>query len=73
MPPSPSDRILSGELEGAEASLEQTLRLKGEEWIDQPANYSLITLTGSINKSGQYSGTVEGYGCTTFSAVPERP
>lgn len=49
------------------------LRLKGEEWIDQPANYSLITLTGSINKSGQYSGTVEGYGCTTFSAVPERP
>jgi holliday junction DNA helicase RuvB len=26
MPPSPSDRILSGELEGAEASLEQTLR-----------------------------------------------
>lgn len=49
------------------------LRLKGEEWIDQPANYSLITLTGSINKSGQYSGTVEGYGCTTFSAIPERP
>ncbi len=26
MPPSPSDRILSGELEGAEASVEQTLR-----------------------------------------------
>lgn len=26
MPPSPSDRILSGELEGAEASIEQTLR-----------------------------------------------
>src|SRR6188768_2874541 len=26
MPPSPSERILSGELEGSEASLEQTLR-----------------------------------------------
>jgi hypothetical protein len=48
------------------------LRLKGEEWIDQPSNYSLITLVGSLSKAGGYAGAVEGHGCTSFSAIPEK-
>lgn len=48
------------------------LRLKGEEWIDQPASYKLVNLVGTVNKvSGGYTGTVEGPGCTSFSVMPE--
>jgi hypothetical protein len=48
------------------------LVLNGEDWIDQPPNYRLINLVGIINKNGTYSGTVDGPGCTTFSAAPEK-
>jgi hypothetical protein len=48
------------------------LRLKGEEWIDQPPNYALINLVGTVNATTRtYSGTVEGPGCTSFSAGAE--
>jgi hypothetical protein len=47
------------------------LRLKGEEWIEQPSNYKLASLAGVVNRLGTYSGTVEGPGCTTFSASSE--
>ncbi len=48
------------------------LRLKAGEWIDQPQNYKLITLVGTVSTDGTYSGTVEGPGCTTFWASSER-
>lgn len=53
------------------------LRLVGEEWLDQPPSYALVNLAGSVTSRGSanralvYSGSVEGPGCTTFSAHPE--
>ena len=48
------------------------LRLKGEEWIDQPPNYALINLVGTVNANTRtYAGAVEGPGCTSFTAGPE--
>ena len=53
------------------------LRLVGEEWLEQPPGYALVNLAGSFSARGSgrhsssYSGTVEGPGCTTFSARPE--
>lgn len=47
--------------------------LRGETWVDQPKNYNLVNLVGLINNSTKtYSGTVEGPGCTTFFASPEK-
>ncbi|MDF2698224.1 MAG: hypothetical protein K0S65_6607 [Labilithrix sp.] len=52
------------------------LVLKGEEWIEQPQNYALINLVGTVSpgRGGvptSYSGLVEGSGCTSFQAHPE--
>lgn len=53
------------------------LRLVGEEWLEQPPSYALVNLAGSVTSRGSgnralvYSGTVEGPGCTSFSAHPE--
>ncbi|HVJ89569.1 MAG TPA: hypothetical protein VM580_07170 [Labilithrix sp.] len=45
------------------------LRLTGEEWIDHPSNFALVNLVGLVDKTtGTYSGTVEGPGCSSFSA-----
>ncbi len=55
------------------------LRLVGQEWIEQPQNYALINLVGTITRRGSgrhalsYAGTVEGPGCTSFTARPEEP
>ena len=48
------------------------LRLHAENWIEQPANYTLVDFTGTVNRTGVYSGRVEGPGCTTFIATPDR-
>lgn len=48
------------------------LRLHAESWIEQPADYSLIDFSGAIDGAGVYSGRVEGHGCTTFTAAPDR-
>jgi hypothetical protein len=52
------------------------LVLKGEEWIEQPQNYALITLAGTVSPGrggvpATYAGAVEGSGCTSFQAHPE--
>ena len=52
------------------------LRLVGEEWLEQPPSYSLVNLTGTLSVRGSgshalyYTGTVEGPGCTSFTARP---
>jgi len=48
------------------------LRLHAEDWIEQPANYRLVDFAGTVNRTGVYSGRVEGPGCTTFTASPDR-
>ena len=48
------------------------LRLHAEDWIEQPANYSLVDFVGTVGRTGVYSGRVEGPGCTTFTASPDR-
>lgn len=47
------------------------LRLEGQAWIERPANYDLVTLTGTVNAE-TYKGMVEGPGCTSFVAEPEK-
>jgi hypothetical protein len=54
------------------------LVLRGEEWIEQPQNYALINLAGTVSsfRDGvppSYAGSVEGAGCTSFQAHPEQP
>lgn len=51
----------------------QSLRLKGERWIDQPDGYAMVDLVGTLSRSGALHGTVSGPGCSTFSLSAERP
>ena len=48
------------------------LRLHAEEWIEQPPGYSLVDFSGTVARTGVYSGRVEGPGCTSFTASPDR-
>jgi hypothetical protein len=43
--------------------------LRQDHWIDQPAGYTMVDLTGLISTKGDhtFSGTVEVAGCTSFS------
>jgi hypothetical protein len=51
----------------------RTLKLKGEQWIDQPTGYIMVDLSGTVGSSGVISGRVSGAPqCTTFSVTPER-
>ncbi|MBX3198765.1 MAG: hypothetical protein KF894_11565 [Labilithrix sp.] len=53
------------------------LRLVGEEWLEQPPGYALVNLVGAVSQAASpslpmtYVGTVEGPGCSSFSARPE--
>ena len=64
---------MSGKYEPAS----KRLRLVGEEWLEQPPGYALVNLVGTFGVRGTgsraltYSGTVEGPGCTSFSAKPD--
>ena len=61
----------SARMQGAYDPKTRRLRFEGGEWIEQPPNYGLVTLVGSLNKTtGAYIGTVEGPGCTSFTALP---
>jgi hypothetical protein len=48
-----------------------TLRLHAEDWIEQPPNYQLVDFVGVL-QGGTYSGSVEGPGCTSFTARRDR-
>lgn len=49
------------------------MRLRGEEWLDQPPGYGFVGLNGVVNKtSTTYGGSVDGTGCTSFSTTLER-
>ena len=48
------------------------LRLHGEDWIEQPSGYRLVDFVGTFGRGGVFSGRVDGPGCTTFTASPER-
>ncbi|MBX3229639.1 MAG: hypothetical protein KIT84_04830 [Labilithrix sp.] len=51
------------------------LHLRGDEWIDQPPGYQLVSFLGRVEKKNDvytYAGTVEGHQCTTFHTVLER-
>lgn len=48
------------------------LRLHGDDWIEQPPGYRLVDFVGTFGRGGVFSGRVDGPGCTTFTASPER-
>jgi hypothetical protein len=51
----------------------RALKLKGERWIDQPGDYVMVDLAGTVSASGSISGRVTGAPqCTTFSVSPDR-
>ncbi|MBX3225245.1 MAG: hypothetical protein KF795_32370 [Labilithrix sp.] len=58
-------------MRGSYDARSRRLRLKGDEWIEQPPGYALVDLVGSVSKTATYSGSVEGPGCSSFSARPE--
>jgi hypothetical protein len=59
----------SARMRGSYDAATKRLRLDGDQWIDQPPNYRLVNLVGTLDKMGAYAGTVEGPGCTRFSAT----
>ena len=42
------------------------------KWIEQPAGYTMVDLTGNVSRTGGINGTVGGPGCTTFQVSPEK-
>jgi len=49
------------------------LQLRGDRWIDQPTNYSMVKFVGALSKRGDtYSGSVDTAGCSSFTTSVER-
>lgn len=72
--PAYSPAVGSYRMRGTWDARSKTLRLKAHSWIDQPAGYMMVDLSGTVMGSGAISGRVTGTGasCTTFTVSPER-
>lgn len=46
------------------------LRLDGDRWLEQPDGYAMVSLVGTVSKTGAISGTVKGPGCSSFYLAP---
>ena len=62
-------------MSGAYDAKTRRLSLVGEEWLDEVPGYALVNLVGVVSRASPsapmaYIGTVEGPGCSTFSARP---
>ena len=42
------------------------MHLDGDRWIEQPDGYAMVSLLGTVSKTGSISGTVKGPGCSSF-------
>jgi hypothetical protein len=46
------------------------LHLDGDRWLEQPDGYAMVSLLGTVSKSGSITGTVKGPGCSSFYLAP---
>ncbi|MDB5219053.1 MAG: hypothetical protein JWO86_6980 [Myxococcaceae bacterium] len=42
------------------------MHLDGDRWIEEPDGYVMVSLLGTVSKTGSISGTVKGPGCSSF-------
>lgn len=69
-PTAQNPRLPSGSyiMQGSYNSKSRRLKLGGTSWIDRPANYDMVPLSGVIEESGAlFTGRIEFIGCKKFT------